>query len=184
MNKKFLSYILSVGFCVLLTSGVKPRAVYEDAFLIACMDYDKKSIKTLFNYVKTPLQVAVQSQNVDSIQYIIQKFFNYNKDLLNDTINFSYICGKAPLHWAVIGNNAKMVSFLINNNANPNIYDNNGNTPLHLAMDKGFNNIASFLLSNGADPKIKNSCGKTALNFSDILIKEDKKSLFFNKHPY
>ena len=52
-------------------------------------------------------------------------------------------------------NNVELVNVLIDNGANINAQDKDGNTALHLAISKGYLKIVSSLISHNADPNIK-----------------------------
>lgn len=70
-----------------------------------------------------------------------------------------------PLMIAASANNLKMLQFLLENGANPDI-GVNGYAPLHLALRKGHTRIVRALLENGADPNLPNQEGETPLDYA------------------
>ena len=66
------------------------------------------------------------------------------------------------------GNMAQVNQYL-NNGANVNFQDHNGNTALHLAVQNNHFDIIKFLLERGASMTIQNQAGNTAL---DIAIQQ------------
>ncbi|KKP26539.1 MAG: C-terminus family protein [candidate division TM6 bacterium GW2011_GWE2_31_21] len=69
----------------------------------------------------------------------------------------------APLHFAAMNGNARLINALIKKDANVNVQDANGNTPLHYAAQKGYVNCINKLLNAGAKINIKNNNKNTAL---------------------
>lgn len=70
------------------------------------------------------------------------------------------------MHKAVLANNVKILTWLIQNQADLNAEDIQGRTALHLAIQR--NDFASFtlLLDAGADINIRDSLGKTPLHYA------------------
>lgn len=58
------------------------------------------------------------------------------------------------------------MKLLIENGAEINIKDNDGNTPLHYAAKRGFMGIIRLLVENGADINAKNNDGQTPNDIS------------------
>lgn len=71
-----------------------------------------------------------------------------------------------PLHLATVNGNSTIVKLLIENNANPNVQDNESNTPLIKSIECGHEHLVKYLLSNGADPNISDSENNTALHWA------------------
>jgi ankyrin repeat protein len=65
--------------------------------------------------------------------------------------------GFDALFTAAITGNKQVVELLLQNGANPNVRNANGNTPLILSIYEGFTDVARLLLSFGADPNLKSS---------------------------
>jgi len=55
---------------------------------------------------------------------------------------------RTPLHEAVLGNKQSIVQILVNNNADPNIQDTDGNTPVHYAAEMSYEEIFSTLMKS------------------------------------
>ena len=64
--------------------------------------------------------------------------------------------GETPLHQAADNGLLKIAELLLENHANPNIQQNDGNTALHLAIIKGDMKLAKLLISYGSNPNIQN----------------------------
>ncbi len=82
---------------------------------------------------------------------------------------------EAPVHLVLnpnitYGKDKKLLynvfAFLIENNANSQIKDKNGDTPLHLALRHGFPEIAKLLIENNVDSQIKDKNGDTPLHLA------------------
>jgi len=99
--------------------------------------------------------------------------------------------GDTPLHLASLVMNVNIVTFLLENGANPNKQNIVGNTPLHMICQlrvppPRFNamvtvrtredNIKNMLLLYGANPFIKNMDDHTPMDY----LPEDQRETFFN----
>ncbi len=71
--------------------------------------------------------------------------------------------GYTALHWAAKKGLNNDVQWLLDNGADANIINNDGDTPLILAIKEGHTSIASLLIKHGADVDIRNNNGKTAM---------------------
>ncbi|MBS0265826.1 MAG: acyltransferase family protein [Planctomycetes bacterium] len=68
--------------------------------------------------------------------------------------------GITPLNWAVLQGDRDLVVRLIENGADVNRGNRDGNRPLHGAAFLGRDDIAAVLLDHGADPKARNQRGE------------------------
>ena len=68
--------------------------------------------------------------------------------------------GYTPIHAATSYGHLELVQYLLNEGANVNTTDPDGDTPLHVCEDEG---VARYLVSLGADPSVQNNEGKNAL---------------------
>jgi hypothetical protein len=59
---------------------------------------------------------------------------------------------------------AERIKKLLEEGADPNIRDGDGNTPLHFAASKGCAEVARLLLRHGADPNAQDKNGETPLH--------------------
>lgn len=59
------------------------------------------------------------------------------------------------------------MEFLVNNGADMDVQDNNGNTPLQLSIMRKYDNFSKFLINNGADKNIKNFNGENVFNYEN-----------------
>ncbi|WP_342264737.1 ankyrin repeat domain-containing protein [Spiroplasma endosymbiont of Clivina fossor] len=96
----------------------------------------------------------ITANNKDLLELIIPKI----KD-----INFKHIYDFTLLHYAVWKNNIEFVRLLLDNGANPDYQDKDGETPLHLASFYGYTNIVRELLTN------QNSKNKINVNKKNVL---------------
>lgn len=71
-----------------------------------------------------------------------------------------------PIHLATVNGNFAILKLLIDNGANPNVQDNEGNTPLIKSIECGHEHLIKFFLSNGADPDISDMEHNTALHWA------------------
>ena len=80
-----------------------------------------------------------------------------------DDINGTYNTPneRTPLHAAADRGHRKMIILLVNEDADPNLQDTDGNTPLHMSARQGHNRTVNVLLSAGADPLIRNNRDQT-----------------------
>ncbi|MCD4782298.1 MAG: ankyrin repeat domain-containing protein [Candidatus Eremiobacteraeota bacterium] len=68
-----------------------------------------------------------------------------------------------PLHEAVLNRHIDLAKFLLDNDAEIDARDEDGETPLSVAADDGDYEISKLLISRGANINTKNSCGDTPL---------------------
>ncbi|MEO1169343.1 MAG: ankyrin repeat domain-containing protein [Pseudomonadota bacterium] len=71
--------------------------------------------------------------------------------------------GEAALHIVTRERDAQWVLYLLQQNANPNIRDGDGNTPLHIAAQIGFPDAVNWLRIVNADLNARNNRGETPL---------------------
>jgi ankyrin repeat protein len=69
-----------------------------------------------------------------------------------------------PLHYAAMEGRANAVQHLIDNGADINMKDNDGETPLYYAIMNGYTDIAVLLINSGADVTDKGINGLTPLH--------------------
>ena len=82
-------------------------------------------------------------------------------------VNLKDTVGRTPLHIAAEKGNMDVVMFLIENGANVNVADVNGNTPLVFIINKAGNlKVIQRLLEKGARVNVQNRTGETALMYA------------------
>jgi ankyrin repeat protein len=72
--------------------------------------------------------------------------------------------GRTPLHYAAVDGDAKLVSKLLLEGANPNAADDRGWVPLHCAAQAISGPVTALLLSAGANIEAKDVYGNTPLH--------------------
>ena len=85
-----------------------------------------------------------------------------NRADINARANNGYVKGFPALHIAVWGN-SKLVKLLVDEGANVNVQDKNGDTAMAIATECGQIETVLFLLDNGANPNIRNVNGRSVL---------------------
>ena len=113
----------------------------------------------MFHAERNPLHESVYAGNLDSVNHFITEHManvdakNVSTDLINDE-------GARPLHWAISGNCLDCIAILLNEGANINARDGNGDTPLHSVTRGRFFNaeankhkkpIVAMLIAAGAN---------------------------------
>ena len=122
-----------------------------------------EEINKIKYYYSTPLSVASGEGKIDIIKYLIEDC----KADINEKDNFER--GYSALHSAVVTDELPAIKYLIENGADVNIKDKDGNTPLSMKIIHPRKDIRTmkFLCLMGADLSIKNKEGKTAYNLAE-----------------
>ncbi|XP_055629469.1 ankyrin repeat domain-containing protein 54-like [Toxorhynchites rutilus septentrionalis] len=106
----------------------------------------------------TKFLCAAMVNNTELLQEMIEK--DFNPDTREATFN------RSALHIACSRGFTDSVKLLLENGANPNIRDLNGNTPLHLASCTEHIAIIDLLLKYGTNVTLKDSNGLIALEIA------------------
>lgn len=125
-------------------------------------------------------------KHVGSLQYkpadIIRLFKTkgLNLDARQEKGQFGY----APLHLAILYNQAEVFNILLQEKVNPDIQDKNGNTPLSSAVFNYLKDTASHqyfievLLKAGANPGLMNNHGVSAKSLAESIGNADVGKFF------
>lgn len=113
----------------------------------------------------TPLHIAADGGYNKIVELLLKE--NANINALEDNNNYT------PLMIAVEKNNPSLVQYFIDEGADLNLQDNEGNTALHIAFENGYNEIADKLIAQKANQNILNSNKQTA---EDIKKSKEQKS--------
>ena len=105
----------------------------------------------------TPLMVAIHSQNLDAVQFILE-----NGGGVNDADAF----GNTPLHKVVVVGNIPILQTLLEHGANKNAQNQNGTTPLISAAKNQLGTVLRILLTHGASVEVTDHGGYTALCYA------------------
>ena len=124
-------------------------------------DYPRKRMYFSNELTAKKLRILSNSGVVDELQHFFEKYPKA-KDLVNLPDNKK----RTALHFAASRGADDLVHLLLQQGADPNAQDCNGNTPLHLAACTNFIRVVTILLRFGADVKKVDAGGKTPLNLS------------------
>jgi ankyrin repeat protein len=117
--------------------------------------------------VKSTDENCINKYGIDFVSYCEAGNYDdvvntYSK--CNGLVNFQLSNNKRfALLEASDHNRSNIVTFLLQNNADPNISDEDGRTPLIEAVDREYIEIVNILLSNNADVNKQEKHGNTAL---------------------
>jgi len=112
-------------------------------------------------------------QNLAKLQELIAE----QPDLVNDQNEN----GVSPLYFATAHGNLEIVSFLLDNGADPDIRRRDGMTPLHWAAIEQHAEIAKLLLQCGASLRCTDQKGRTALHHAARAGSADLLKLFIEE---
>lgn len=116
---------------------------------------------------------------IDSNTTEIKKLLKEGED-----VNFQDKLGWSSLHYAAQSFNREIIIILLENNADPNLQDKNGNSPMSTALfnSKGVkSDIINLFLLKGGDPKLKNYHGVSCLDLANTVANFDLKQYFPNE---
>lgn len=130
---------------------------------------------------KKPLHIACRYGYIDIIEALLHNPFRVRVDInMKKGSEDGESPGATPLHevildYGYLGNKFEVIEFLLENGADVNAVDDNGETPLHYviqsldshsldAYEKSIE-IANFLINEGADVNISNADGNTPLHY-------------------
>jgi len=106
-----------------------------------------------------PLGLASFFGHYETAEYLVKAGAQINTAAHNSL-------GVTPIQSAAAAGHVKIVILLLNNNANPNVRENNGFTPLHAAAQNGNTQMIHSLLFNGADLTIRSHSGKLPIDLA------------------
>ena len=110
----------------------------------------KENINFNFN---TALLDAATVGHFEAVEFLVTVV---NANYCNEKRDTALIIASENGHYQV-------VELLLNQQADPNIQNNNGATALHIASQNGHYQVVELLLNQQADPNIRNNNGATAL---------------------
>ena len=110
------------------------------------------------------LTLACAQNRCDEVEALLEEPLDPNNNFCNYQRQGE---GEAmPLLCAAEQAHVKVVSLLLDADADPDLANNDGRTALHLATEKGAAEIVQLLLKEKADPDIATSDGRTALHMA------------------
>jgi ankyrin repeat protein len=119
--------------------------------------------------IKNVLETSLIENNSKITMFIIDNFENMNlKKLKNktDLANISLTNSMRPLHYA--GINSELIKYLIQNDADVNANNEDGETALHRASINGHLEVVKLLIENNADVNAINEQEETALHIASF----------------
>lgn len=99
------------------------------------------------------LMYVAMAGRVDMAELLLRRGVEINK------------AGWTPLHYAVLGGSAEMLTWLLEHDAYIDAESPNGTTPLMLAAREHKEALVRMLILQGADPLMANESGATALDY-------------------
>ncbi|XP_065063205.1 protein phosphatase 1 regulatory subunit 12A-like isoform X2 [Rhopilema esculentum] len=131
----------------------------NDCLEFLSQNSDKQTINLPDDAGKSPLHLAVETQNILAISILAKN---------EADINFQNAkTGENALHYAVKKENEDMIRKLLELGVDVNAADIEGNTPLHSLPNAEHRQLAQLLLENGADVYKKNHNGQSPHDRAD-----------------
>lgn len=106
-----------------------------------------------------PLGLACFFGHYEIAEYLIKAGASLNSPSHNELT-------VTPLHSATAASHLKIVTLLLNNDADPNVREQGGYTPLHTAAQNGDSEIIRLLLFNGANLNTRSNDGKLPIDMA------------------
>ncbi|MBA4366681.1 MAG: hypothetical protein C0403_03485 [Desulfobacterium sp.] len=130
-----------------------------------------------------PLNIAVARNKSPKIA---EYFLDHGADInaISFSPNQSFPTSSAPIHIAVVADNANMAKMLINRGADLNRKDDYARTPLHKAFSIGRFAMAELLLEKKVNEKIKDHEGQTAFDMAVASGHEEEAISLLKKYGY
>lgn len=172
LNEEIIKYLLNNG------ANIEQKDDYGWTALFYSIEYGVPSIiikllldkganlKNLSSINNTPLQIACKRRNLE----IIKLLFDYGA---KNSINYQDIAGKTALIIASIENKDDIVNFLLENDADPSIKDNDGFTALKYAKEYGIK-LDKELMNPKKDSSITYLAKQKEKNMIIINLLEEK----------
>lgn len=134
--------------------------------IINLVNNDKKVLESSFTANEsgefyTPLCLAVKNGDIETVNLLVQ---------LGAGVNNIGGWQGTPLHYAIWASGIDkitIIGFLLNNGANINAKNSNGETPLHIAVANGRLEDVTFLVKKGANVNIKSNNGESPLTIAE-----------------
>jgi ankyrin repeat protein len=169
-NKKIVSLLLSNGADADLRSIKGNELPLETAM----KNGDKVMARILWPHTKRSCEIFDQDQKKRLCSFLFAVFWgdiSKTKELIADGIDLDVqgANGMTALHWAIKGNNKKIVSLLLENGANANRREKKeGLTPIFLTPNfletsPDRLHVANLLIESGADINHKDNAGETVI---------------------
>jgi ankyrin repeat protein len=172
-GKSAVLAVVIMGWC----AAIQGADIHEAAELgdlervKAYLSQDPKQIDLVDARGRTVLARAIRSGKQDVVEFLLASgatediyaavvvgdvdkvaaFLKQDKKL----VNAGDSDGRAPLHWAAIYGQTKVMQLLLAEKADVNLLDGDGFTPLHWAATFNKKNAVELLLANKADTNIK-----------------------------
>lgn len=120
----------------------------------ALLESSSLEVNVLNETGESPLMMAAMRGHLELSRRLVERGASVN------------LPGWAPLHYAAVGPEPKVVSMLIAKGAQLDALSPNGSTPLMMAARYGEEVSVDMLLAKGADPGVTNQQGMRAVDFA------------------
>ena len=148
LRQRFLRVLLP---CLLGLVTVVPATNWAVAYAMASASAQTRQ-EALAESADTSLWSAIRQGDSPALLRHLQ--VPGARDALHPTFGFT------PLTWAALTGQTPLAAILLNQGANPNARNQDGNTALHAAAFLGRADVANLLLQHGADPLAPNPNGE------------------------
>lgn len=148
------------------------RILKETAFMLQSPEND---ISRFDHLGQTILHHAVQSGNIEMVQYLVENFSDINVYQVDSN-------GFTPLHKACMCGSFVMAKYLISRNANVNAVKHlDRQTPLHEAARYGHTDIVCLLIDSGANVNAFDIHERSPLSYAITGSHEDIAKILIQK---
>ena len=148
-----------------LADKVKKLNIFESAatgrinHIAVLMAHDPLLVNAYAADGLQPLGVSCLCGQYETAKFLIKAGASINSPSRNER-------GATALQLAVENNHTKIVTLLLDHNADPNTHEQDGHMPLHIAARNGNLDIIRTLLFNGANLAARNGNGKLSIDIA------------------
>jgi ankyrin repeat protein len=166
----------------LLVRGANPNITAANQMSVLHLAAILNKLKALKILLQSDADIFAEDENSKTFYDYIPK--EHLSIVINDIYESSKNASDALLDFCVLGS-LQGAMYSIENHANINAKDQNGDTPLILAVRHTHPKLVSYLLSMGADETIKDESGNTAFKIAQLNkyheIRDIIETIKFNK---
>jgi hypothetical protein len=164
--------------------GTYPNIIsLVDILYSRCLWGEMDNVLNNVRFIGSPIHIASRYNCIKNLKYMLLMGANVNTrmqidiNVMNECIEIGFNNMDTPLHVAL--DSIDIVKLLLENNANPNLQNINGDTPLHILSKAQYDNnhkenIFYLLCSYGAKQNIVNNNGETCQLYYHITCDDIK----------